>query len=724
MTLHTTRRGFLKGAATTSAVLVIGLNAKGVMASGTADAQLNPFVKINADGTVTVIVKHFEMGQGTTTGLTTLIAEELDADWSKVDFEFAPANSAVYANLLFGLQGTGGSTAIANSYDQYRSAGAAAREVLVQAAAEKWGVSPESIKIENSMLSSGGHSAHFGELAEAATSLTPSEEPKVKDASEFKLIGKTNLRRQDSSAKTDGSAKFAMDIKVPGMVYVGIIRSPKFGGVLKSFDVSAAKSVSGFVDAKAMPNNSGVAVYGKNTWAVKKARDAITAEWEFSGAETRGTAELQSKAFSSLENPTYKATELTDFDATANTIQGSDHVIEFDFLAPFLAHAPLEPLNCVIEPTSDGVLVYDGCQMPGAVQPSIGAVLGLTPDKVQIKTVFAGGSFGRRANPTSDYHTEAAMTFQLLGGQTPIKLVWTREDDIKGGYYRPIAAHRVKIGVNGDGNITGWDHRIAAKSIMKGTTFESFAVTNGVDNSSVEGVNDTHYNIPAFSVGLSDIETPMKALWWRAVGHTHTAFAMETAIDMIAEKISRDPVELRLELLTGEDVDKKRLTGVLKLAAEKSKWGSSVPAGKGRGIALHKSFSTYVAEVVDVSVVDGDISVDNITCAVDCGVAINPDVIAAQMEGAIGYGLGAAMRNQITLTDGLVDQENFPDYELLRMSDMPNIDVHIVSSTVQPTGVGEPGLPPVAPALGNAIAAATGKRITSLPFSEHGISFA
>ena len=722
MTIHTTRRGFLKGAATTSAVLVVGLNANGVLASGTADAVLNPFVKINADGTVTVIVKHFEMGQGVTTGLTTLIAEELDADWSKVNFEFAPANSAIYANLLFGLQGTGGSTAIANSFDQYRTAGAAARDVLVQAAAEKWSVNPESIKVENSMLSSGSHSAHFGEIAEAATSFTPPDKPKVKDISEFKLIGKNSLRRKDSSAKTDGSAKFAMDIKVPGMAYVGIIRSPKFGGKLTSFDASDAQSVAGFIDAKAMPDNEGVAVYGKKTWAVKKARDAITVEWSYSGAETRSSTEIQKIAFNALENPTYKTTDTTDFDATAEAIQGSDHTIEFDFLAPFLAHAPLEPLNCVIEPTSDGVRVYDGCQMPGLVQPLVGGVLGLSPDKVQVKTVFAGGSFGRRANPTSDYHTEAAKAFQLLGGQTPIKLVWTREDDIKGGYYRPIAAHRVKIGINDSGKITGWDHRIAAKSIMKGTAFESFVV-NGIDNSSVEGVNDTHYNIPAFSVGLSDVETPMKALWWRSVGHTHTAFAMETAIDMIAEKVSRDPVELRLEMLSGDDVDKKRLSGVLKLVAEKSNWGSPVSAGMGRGVALHKSFNTYVAEVVDVSVVDGDISIDNITCAVDCGIAINPDVVVAQMEGAIGYGLGAAMRNQITLTEGVVDQDNFPDYELLRMSDMPNIDVHIVPSEVQPTGVGEPGLPPVAPALGNAIAAATGNRVTSLPFTEHGVSF-
>ena len=387
MTIHTTRRGFLKGVATTSAVLVIGLNAKGTMASGSVDAQLNPFVKINADGTVTVIVKHFEMGQGTSTGLTTLIAEELDADWSKVDFEFAPANSAKYGNLLFGLQGTGGSTAIANSYLQYREAGAMARDLLIRATAEQWGVSPNTIYIEGSILKSGDKTAHFGEVANAASYLTPVDKPKLKEHAEFKLIGK-KIPRQDSFAKTNGSAKFAMDIKVAGMVYVGIIRSPKFGGELKSFDASEAEKVSGFVDAKAMPDNSGVAIYGKNTWAVKKSRDVIAVEWNFSGAETRSTAELQTTALSSLENPTYKTTEATDFVATANAIQGSDYTIEFDFLAPFLAHAPLEPLNCVIEPTSDGVLVYDGCQMPGYVQPIVGGVLGLTPDKVQVKTVF------------------------------------------------------------------------------------------------------------------------------------------------------------------------------------------------------------------------------------------------------------------------------------------------------------------------------------------------
>lgn len=723
MNMHTTRRGFLKGSAATTAVLVVGLNSRGVFASGTAGSQLNPFVKINADGTVTVIVKHFEMGQGTSTGLSTLIAEELDADWAKVDHEFAPADGSKYANLLFGLQGTGGSTAMANSFDQYRKAGAAAREVLVKAAAELWGVGPDTITIENGILASGENRAHFGEVAEKAATISPSEEPNLKDASEYKLIGK-NIPRRDNHGKTTGTAKFAMDVKVPGMVYAGIIRSPKFGGLLNSFDAEGAKDVAGYVDAKALPTNLGVVVYGKNSWAVKQAKEAITTEWDFSNAETRSTAEMVETHLNLLDQPQYKATEGTNFFATAEAIASGSSQVDAEFVLPFLAHSPMEPLNCVIEPDGDGVMVHDGCQFPGLTQPTVAAILGLSPEKVQVNTVYAGGSFGRRANPTSDYHAEAAMAYALLGGTTPVKLFWTREDDIKGGYYRPMAAHRVKIGIDGDGKITGWDHRVSAKSILKGTAFEAVAIQNGIDGSSVEGINDTHYDIPSFSVGLSDFQSPISVLWWRSVGHTHTAFAMETAMDMAAEAAGRDPVEFRLDLLKNGDDDQRRLAGVLEMVADKSEWGKPVPAGRGRGVALHKSFGSYVAEVIDVSEQDGAIKIENITCAVDCGLAVNPDVIAAQMEGGIGYGLGAAMRNQITFTDGEVDQDNFPSYEPLRISDLPNIDVHIVASSIPPTGVGEPGLPPAAPALGNAINALTGKRVTRLPFAENGISFA
>ncbi|MEL6476889.1 MAG: xanthine dehydrogenase family protein molybdopterin-binding subunit [Pseudomonadota bacterium] len=720
MTHHTTRRSFLKGAAAAGAMLVVGTDPRGAFAAGPATAEINPFVRIAPDGTVHVVIKHFEMGQGTTTGLSTLVAEELDADWETLTVDFAPGDSSRYANLFFGSQGTGGSTAIANSFMQYRQAGAAAREVLVQAAAESWGVSPAEITIVKGRLLHGGKSAHFGEMIAKAATLTPSEKPAVKEPSAFRLIGVDGLPRKDSASKTDGSALFAIDVKLPGMVTAVILRAPRFGARLTGFDATEAAGISGYLDAKALPNGAGVAVYGGSTWAAIRAREAITAEWDFSAAENRSTQELIAYHQGLLDQPAYQVREGGDFSQTGQALAAADRVIEADLIFPHLAHAPMEPLNCVIEPTEAGVRFHDGCQFPGITQPVIAQVLGLPVEAVEVTTVYAGGSFGRRATPSADYQTEAASAFDLMGRQTPVKLVWTREDDIRGGYYRPMAAHRAKIGIK-DGKISGWDHRIAVKSILKGTPFESVLVHGGVDEVSVEGIKDTHYAIPALAVGLTDAETEVTALWWRAVGHTHTAYAFETLMDMAAEAAGADPVAFRRALLAGGSADQQRLLGVLDLAAKKAGWGGS---DKSMGVALHKSFNSYVAQIAEVSVQEGGaIKIERVTCAVDCGVAVNPDVIRAQMEGGIGFGLGAVMRNRITLTEGKVDQSNFPDYEPLRITDMPVIDVHIVPSTAAPTGVGEPGTPPAGPALANAIYAATGKRVTRLPMTESGITF-
>jgi isoquinoline 1-oxidoreductase beta subunit len=724
MTVQTTRRAFLQSTAAAGAVLVIGTNAGGAFAAGPAEAEVNPFVRIRSDGTVEAVIKHFEMGQGTTTGLTTLIAEELDADWDKVVPVFAPADDERYKNLFFGAQGTGGSTAIANSFMQYRTAAATARDMLVRAAAETWGVPVSAVTVEDGLLKAGTRSAHFGEVVATAATLQPSAEVGLKDPSRFKLIGAEGLLRKDSAAKTDGTATFAIDVKVPGMVYAVILRSPRFGGTLLSFDASGAADVPGFVDAKALANKAGVAVFARNTWAAMQARDAVTAEWDFSAAEGRSTSEMIDYHRELTAAPQFQARPDVDLAATAKALADADTIVEAEIVFPFLAHAPMEPINCVIEPTATGVRLHDGCQFPGGVKPTIAGVLGLEPANVEIVTVYAGGSFGRRANTVSDYQVEAALAFAALGGTTPVKLVWTREDDIRGGFYRPIAVHTAKVALK-DGAISGWDHRIAAKPIMKGGPFENYSLIPGtqVDSTSVEGVHDTHYAIPQMTVGLSDAETATPVLWWRSVGHTHTAYAMETLVDQVAEALGVDPVDYRLRLLSGGDKDQKRLSGVLKLAAEKAGWGQPVPGGKGRGVAVHKSFNSYVAEVVDVSVVDGAIKIDKVTCAVDCGIAVNPDVIRAQMEGGIGYGLGSVMRNQITFTEGEVDQLNFPDYEPLRISDMPAVEVHIVASTEAPTGVGEPGTPPSGPALANAIYAATGKRVTRLPMVEDGIEF-
>lgn len=726
-TNNISRRTFLQASAVTGAGLIIGFNTSGVLAA-TSSAEshtLNPFVSINKNGTVTVIAKHFEMGQGTTTGLATLVAEEMDMPWDKVTVDYAPSNTEVYKNLFFGSQGTGGSTAIANSFMQYREAGAAAIDLLKRAAAEKWGVSADNISSADGYLVSGDQKMNIGELVEAAASLSPVEKPTLKTPDQFKLIGSNTVPRKDSVDKTNGTAMFAMDVKVDNMLYVVVLRAPKFGATLDSFDAAKAASVKGFVDAKAMPNKSGVAVFASSTWSAIQSRNAITATWDESAAEQRGSdAMLEEFNALAAAEPQFSATPEVDFNDVAGMVSDSENQVEAVFQFPLLAHAPMEPLNCVIEPTDNGVLIHDGCQMPTITHNTVAAILQLPPEQIEIKTYLAGGSFGRRANFTSDYHAEAAMAFALMESKHAIKLVWTREDDLAGGYYRPQVTHKAAIAIGDNGKIDAWSHHVVAQPIFKGTFFESFVVKNGVDHSSVEGVADTPYQLDNFSVGVSDVLTPVTSLWWRSVGHSHTGYVMEVLMDMAATAAKRDPLEFRLAHLDGTDPDQARLIGVLKLVAEKANWGTPTGTNAGRGIAVHKSFSSYVAQVADVSLdSSGAISIDKVYCAVDCGLAVNPDIVRSQMEGGIGYGLGTVMRNQISLNNGVVDQKNFPQYEPLRMSDMPDVEVHIVQSDQPPTGVGEPGLPPAGPALANAIFSATGKRITALPMTANGVSF-
>jgi len=719
MGIQVSRRDFLKGSAAAAAALFVGIDARGVLAAGGRETVVNPFVRIDADGTVTVIAKHFEMGQGTTTGLTTLVAEELDADWHTIRVEFAPADASKYKNLFWGAQGTGGSSSIANSFQQYRAAGATARDLLVRAAAEQWAVEPGAIAVRDGWLSAGEKSAHFGKFVARAVELTPPDKPRLKTPDQFRLIGNAALPRKDNSGKTDGSAVFAMDVKVPGMVYAAILRSPRFGGKLKSFDATKAKQVAGFVDARALPTGTGVAVFGTDTWAAFQARKAIEATWDDSAAETRGSDAMIAELRRLADSPEYDIGEVKGAAARA-AIDAAARTVEAEFLFPFLAHAPMEPLNCVIEPTANGVRFHDGCQSPSFVQGAVAHVLGLEAGQVEINTVYAGGSFGRRATPTSDYQVEAALAFALLGKQTPVKLVWSREDDIHGGYYRSMALHRARIGLDDSGKIVGWDHRIVNKSIMMGTAFEQMAVKDGIDGTSVEGVEGTLYNLPGMAIGLSYFESPVPVLWWRSVGHTHSGYAMESLLDMVAREAGQDPVELRLGLLDRSDARQARMAGVIEAARDLAGW----KPGDKRGFAAHFSFNTFVAVVAEVGVDGERVNVDKLSIAVDCGVPVNPDVIRAQMEGGAGYGLGAVMRNRITFRDGLVEQSNFPDYLPLRINDMPAVEVAIVPSAEAPTGVGEPAVPPTGPAVANAIFAATGKRITVLPMTAAGIRFA
>ena len=724
MTTSLTRRGFLKTAsATTASALIVGFTPRGVLHASPSSDAFTPFVRIGGDGTVTVLVKHFEMGQGTTTGLPTLVAEELGVPLDEVRVEFAPADAGKYANLLFGIQGTGGSTAMANSYMQYRQAGAAVREMLLKAASQEWGVDQSALTLSDGVISGGGREAPLADLVGAASMMEVPAEPRLKTPDAFTLIGNPETSRRDNDPKITGTAKFSMDVDLDGQVVAVVKRSPKFGGKVLSMDMSSV-DVPGFINAVVSPTRTGVIVYADRSWAAFQAREAIDVEWDFAEAEKRSSEDIRVDLMAAVNRPPeFIAKPGAGMEETAALFESASRKLEAEFFFPFLCHAPMEPLSCTIEPTEDGVILHDGCQMPTGSQQALSAVLELPLDKIRINTLYAGGSFGRRATMTADYTVEAALAFVMTDRTRPVKLIWSREDDITGGAYRPAVAHKVRVGLDADGRILAWDHRIAGKPIFKGTPFESFIVRNGVDFTSVEGVPDTPYAIPNQFVGLTDHQTPVPVNWWRSVGHSHTAFVVESMMDMAARAAGVDPVDFRFSHLSGQTGDQARIAGVLREVAEKSGWDRPAEPGRRRGVAVHKSFGTFVAEVVEISgEAPGPIRIEQVTCAVDCGVAVNPDVIKAQMEGGIGYGLGHAMRNRITLEDGEVVESNFPDYEPLRISDIGGIDVHIVPSDEAPTGVGEPGVPPAAPALANAIAV-DGPRLTHLPMVDNDIEF-
>lgn len=716
--LRTNRRDFLKMGAAAGAGLVIGLRAGGGELHAAAptgmEPNFTPFIRIGADNSVTVFSKHLDKGQGSATGLATLVADELDAAREQIQVEFAPANAELYKNLHWGMQGTGGSSSIANSYLQYRKAGATARAMLVQAAAKQWGLPAAEILVSAGKLShASGKSASFGDLAAAAAAMEPPAEVTLKTPDQWVYIGKT-FPRVDSANKSSGAPNtYGMDVQLDNMLVAVTARPPRWGAKLKSFDDKAARAVRGVVDILQIPQ--GVVVLAKSTWPAIKARRLLNIEWDFSEAESRSSSTLEAeyKALAGTEGIPFR----NDGDAEA-ALAGAAKVVEETFSFPYLAHAPMEPLDITILFDNGKATLWTGSQMQTMDQGVTAAVLGIEPADVFINTLWAGGSFGRRAVYNSHYAAEAATIAKAWGKAQPIKLVYTREDDIKGGYYRPAYVHRVRAGIDKKGNLVAWHHRVVGQSIFTGTPMEGIAVKEGVDAFSVEGIADATYAIPNMKGDVHNTKVGATLLWWRSVGHSHTAYAMECMIDRAAAAAGADPLAFRLTLLKGD----ARKTGVLKLVAEKAGWGKPLAKGRWRGIAVQKSFNSYVAEIAEVSRRDdGTFKVEKVWCAVDCGVPVNPDNIRSQMEGGIGYGLGAIMRNAITLTDGEVDQANFDTYEPLRMEDMPDVETHIVPSTEAPTGVGEPGVPLIGPAVANAIFAATGKMPTDLPLSRTGL---
>jgi isoquinoline 1-oxidoreductase subunit beta len=705
-----TRRAFVKTGVAAGAALVVELRFPlGAEAAG--DFAPNAFLRIAPDDTVTIVAKHLEMGQGIHTGLATVLADELDADWRKVRVEAAPADATRYNNLFWGpVQGTGGSSGIANSWPQLRQAGATARAMLVSAAAARWSVPATSLSVREGVVShaASGRRATFGDLASAAAGLPVPSEVTLKDPKQWTLIGKA-APRVDSRSKSDGTARFTIDVHLPGMLTAVIARPPLFGATVKSFEKEAALKVPGVTDVVQVP--SGVAVLGKGFWAAEQGREVLRVQWDETGAEKRGSAELLAEYRALLEKP--GAVARRDGDPAA-AMASAKRTLEADYEFPYLAHAPMEPLDCVVHLSGGRCEVFMGSQIQTIDQGTIAHVLGLTPDKVQVQTLMAGGSFGRRATPTSDVALEAASIVKAIAGRAPVKLLWTREDDIRGGRYRPLFVHRLRAGLDDSGRIVAWEHRIVGQSFMKGTPFEPMVVKDGVDLTSVEGGANLPYAIPNFGCDLHTPEVGVPTLWFRSVGHTHTAYSTETFLDEVAHAAGRDPFELRVELLK----DHPRHRAVLELAAAKAGWGKPLPAGRGRGIALQESFGSFVAQVAEVSLrADGLPKVERVVCAVDCGIPVNPDVIRAQMEGGIGFGLGAAMWGEITLEKGRVVQSNFHDYPSLRFEEMPAVEVHIVPSTEKPSGVGEPGVPVVAPAVANALFHLNGQRVRRLPFA-------
>jgi isoquinoline 1-oxidoreductase beta subunit len=667
----------------------------------------NAFLRVAPDGAVTVLVAHSEMGQGIWTTLAMLIAEELGCDWSKVRVEHAPA-APVYAHTAFGMQMTGGSTTTWSEFDRYRQAGAVARDMLVRAAAAEWKVPPSRCRVENGHVIAGKRRLGFGALAEAAQKLAPPDKVRLKPAREWKIIGRPT-KRLDSPEKVAGQATFGMDVRLPGMLTALVARSPVFGGKVKSFRADRARAVPGVKKVVRVP--SGVAVVAEHFWAAKLGRDALAVEWDLGPGAQLDTERMRGEYRALTRKPGAKAAAAGDPDAG---MRRATRVVEAEYELPFLAHAPMEPLNCTVRLGRDRCEIWTGTQFQTMDQALASKIVGLKPEQVQVHTMFLGGGFGRRATTNSDFVTEAVQVARATRLGVPIKVVWTREDDIQGGYYRPMWAHHVRAGLGKDGRPVAWRQTIVGQSIIEGSPFASAMIKNGVDATSVEGAADSPYlaEVKDRLVDLHSPKSPIPVLWWRSVGHTHTAFVMETFIDELAQAAGADPLTYRRRLLKGH----RRHLGVLELAADKAGWGKPLPAGRTRGLAVHESFGSYVAQVAEVSVERGQVRVHRVVCAVDCGVCVNPAGVRAQVESAVAFGLSAALHGELTFARGRVQQSNFHDYPVLRLSEMPEVDVHIVRSSEKPGGVGEPGTPPVAPAVANALFVATGKRFRRLPF--------
>jgi len=671
--------------------------------AGTAFA-LNPFIRISSDDIVTIIVNHSELGQGVYTSLPMLVAEELECDWTKIRVEAAPVDAA-YNHTEWGIQGTGGSTSVASEWERLRQVGARAREMLLAAAAARWKVEKASCRVEDGVvIHPSGKKLSYGQLAPIAATLPSPKDVRLKDPSTFKIIGRPT-KRLDTPEKIQGQGIFGIDVTIPGMMTAVVARPPVFGAKVLSVHADKAKAVPGVRDVVQVP--SGVAVIGTGFWPAKVGRDALDIVWEEGINAKISTTDLREQYARLAGTPGTVARKeghaQRAFDEAAKQLTA-------EYEVPYLAHAPMEPLNCVVDLRPESCEIWTGTQLQTGDRYAAAQILGLNPDRVKIHTTFAGGGFGRRGNPQSDFVCLAVHIAKEV--KQPVKVIWTREDDIKGGWYRPLWYDRIAGGLDAHGNLVAWHHTIVGQSIQVGTPFEDAWVKDGIDLSSVEGAADMPYEIPNILIDLHSPKIGVPVQWWRSVGHSHTAFVVESFLDELSHAAGKDAYEFRRNMLA----EHPRHKAVLDLAAEKAGWGTPAPEDRARGIALHKSFGSFIAQVAEVSLTpDGAVRVHRVVCAIDCGRVTNPNTVEAQMEGGIVFGLTAALHGAITLKNGRVEQSNFHDYPMLTINEMPKVEVYIVQSQEPPSGVGEPGVPPIAPAVANASFAATNKRIRRLP---------
>ena len=704
------RREFIKVSALAGGGFAIGcaLPATQALAAEGKTFAPNQWIRITPDNIVTVVVDKSEMGQGVYTGLPMLIAEELDVDWSKIRIEPAPA-AKEYAHPWFGVQGTGGSTSIRAMWQPLRQAGATARAMLVAAAAETWKVDPAKLSTEyGAVIGPGGKRATYGQLAAKAAGIAPPKEVPLKDPAAFKIIGKP-LKRLDTPAKTNGSAKFGMDAKLPGLLTAVVVRSPVVGGKLVRFNADKAKAIKGvkMVLPVTSPTSEGVAVLAQDYWAAKLGRDVLEIEWDAGPNATLSTASLREQMSKFAESGEGALLARKEGDVAATTVAKT---VEALYEVPYLVHAPMEPMNCTAWVKPDGVELWVGSQAQGPNQMTAAMIAGCKPEQVKIHTLLLGGGFGRRFAP--DFLVEAVSLSKAA--KAPVKVVYSREDDTKAYYYRPMAIAKLKGGLDAEGKAVSFEAATVCDSLAEGTGFEAMIIKDRIDGTSVEGLADIPYSIANVKVDWVKYQPGVRTWFLRSVGSTQNVFFSESFIDEMAHAAGKDPFEFRRALLEKHP----RHKAVLELAADKAGWGSPLPQGRARGIAVAESFGSFVAQVAEVSLEDDRPRVHRVVIAADVGTVVNPNQVVAQMEGAMVYGLSAALYGEITLKDGKVEQSNFNDYPVVRMNEMPVVEVHLVKSAENPGGVGEPGTPPIAPAVANAIFALTGKRHRKLPLAK------